>query len=444
MTVKIGAAIAILAVVAAALLAGPLRTRVLGPTPSSVVSPPASINTTCSSDATAALNAWLSSLPPNTTAQLGAGACYLVSGTGVELTGLRNITLVGNNARFHQTSYAGRNEVQPILRLTDDTGVEVEHLNIVGPGSSGGTDGSEGDYGVILAGNRGVLFTHDTITGVMGDFMTIWSDTHGNLNYGVTLSGNTMTGSGYHGITVEGVVGLLVDDNTISDVGNGGVDLEYDIYPTVYKPGPLGPCQLASCPTGGAEINVTFQANRWSNIGGIWIESLQGQEVTEDNLRLISNTVDGRSSISVSIRGNETRPNLGFTMLGNVATGGYFAPGGAINVPHSGSGLVSLDYVNDASVQNNRATMFDGLGAPKAYFPNTPYLSGNSWDGVHGGVIKDNVYSGAIDVLTTDPANPWPKTPNTGVTSCDNTYGPNYPNSQGLPTRVTTESDRSC
>ena len=161
---------------------------------------------------------------------------------------------------------------------------------------------------MTFAGNRNVSFSRDTISGVMGDFMTLWADSHNNLNYGVRVTNNTMTHSGYHGITVEGAVGLLVDGNTISGVGNGGVDLEYDDFPTVYKPGPLGPCRLASCPTGGAEIDVTFRKNHWSDIGGIWIESLQGQKVTENNLRLISNTVTGKSSVSVLDQGQRDAP----------------------------------------------------------------------------------------------------------------------------------------
>jgi hypothetical protein len=439
-------AVATLAIAAAA-LGGPLRQRIFGPTPASVVTPPASIDTTCSTDATAALNAWFASLPPNTTAQLGAGACYLVSGTGVELTRLKNVTLLGNNAEFHQTSYAGGNQVLPILQLTDNTGVEVENLNLVGPGSSGGTDMSEGDYGVTIAGNRSLLFTHNRVSGVMGDFMTIWADTHGNLNYGVTVSDNTMTNSGYHGITVEGVVGALFIDNTVSNVANGGVDLEYDTNTVYTGKCPSPPAPSASCTaTGGAEVNVTFQQNRWSNISGFWIESQQiGEVVTENNLSLLSNVVKEPGTISVSIAGNPTFPNLGFTMRGNVGVGGAYDPGGAIDIPHAGGGLVSLDWVNDVKVESNSSAFFDGLGPPQNYYGNTPYLSGDTWDGVHGGVIKNNVFSGAIDALTTDPGNnPWPSAPNSGVTSCNNTYGPNNPNSHGVPTRAATETDGTC
>ena len=64
---------------------------------------------------------------------------------------------------------------------------------------------------------------------------------------------------------------------------------------------------------------------------------------------------------------------------------------------------------------------------------------------MNGGVIKDNVYSGAVDALTSDPGDsPWTERANTGVTSCDNSYGPNKPNRLGVPTAATTEKDGTC
>ena len=276
--------------------------------PTPIVTPPGTIDDTCTTNVTAALNAWVAAQGNNVTIQFASSACYLINATagsmqgdatcisnsnlcvqplasqlGLFLDGSSNVTLDGQGAELKQTTYptdlAPFIPVWPILNLTDTTNVLVENLNFVGAASAAGPN-YEGDYGLVLSSTLSTIFTRNTVTGMDGDNFTTFADNvtsacgqgnGGPLVQGTTISNNSFDNWGYHGSTVEAADGITVTHNTFNgefkaESGNDVVDLEADTD-TIWCNGQ---------PLTAGEANMTWSNNTIENFLANTFLSLHG------------------------------------------------------------------------------------------------------------------------------------------------------------------------
>jgi hypothetical protein len=359
------------------------------------------ISSNCSTDITLALNEVLASAVSGDEIKLAHDGCYLANGT-IWLTDKSGVSIDGNGATIWQPSYPGGNVVLPILQLSGDTHIAVTSLELRGPYGDG-NEYTEGDYGLKLTGDTGVSIRHLTILNVEGDWVAVYPSKDGALNTNISIDHSEFLGAGYHGITIESADGLMFDHDTFYAAGSSGVDLEYDTYPTVFVHGQ---------PTQGAEDNVTFENSQWSYIQGLWVTSGQGQQVQENNLRLIDNTLVGMA-LTVGIIGNQTAPNSGLLIKGNVST----TP--ATGVWGGSSSPIWLRYVNHVRIIDNSTVVADGT---PNYYPNDPYMAAVQVYGNSGVTIKHNIFSGAKSTLLAD-ASPWSGTTSHNINVCSDSYG---------------------
>jgi hypothetical protein len=422
----------------------------VGATAKSGISPPATIADNCSSDATAALNAFFASVPPSSKINLPSNACYLVSNgsTTLKLNDLSGLTINGNHTTFEQSTYeggvCGNNAIQPVLQLTGDTGISFKNLNIVGPDNCAGSS-NEGDYGIELGqstpGNSAITFDGVNVKGVDGDGLAVLPQlgTCCGINTNITFENGAMSYVGYHVFTPEGVNGLQVLDNNFTHDGNF-MDMEVDTNG-------LG---AGSPATGGAQLNVTVAGNTFSAGAGLSIDSLQGACIPQGNVTIVYNLVqaDG-SGISMLLGGSES-PWCGgrdsnLAVEANVSLAPAGSPcGGSPASPPAGCSMIEIADYSNVTIVGNQFTAFDGL---PTYFPNTVYVPCITLQGVEGATIESNACANSWDVW-----DPWywqfqeTGFPTSGVIACGNSYwltNPIAPASGQLPNPAP-RYDASC
>ncbi len=372
-----------------------------------------SIPSDCSSDVTRSLNRLLAAARRGAEVTLVRDGCYLAEGT-VLLAHHTDVSINGNGATIEQPFYLGGGEVLPILQLSQDNDVTVRNLTLRGPHGVG-NEYTEGDYGIKLDGDNGVSIAHVAVKDVEGDWLALYSGPGGALDRNVWVIDSSFSDAGYHGVTIESVDGVTFYHDTFTGVGLDGVDLEYDIYPTVFVKGE---------PTQGAEDNVTFEDTTWRSVGGIWVVSYQGQQVQENNLALLDNRLIG-VGLSVGIIGNRLVPNSGLFIEGNLSTAPVTGVWGGSIVRPTSSAPIWLTYVDNVQILDNKMTLFDGT---PTYYLNHPYMAAVQLYGSAGALISGNTFKGAeaplkVDSLYYPTHRHWSGTPSQEITECGDSYG---------------------
>ena len=403
---------------------------------------PSSINDTCAADDSAALSNWLNSLPPGTTAELPPHGCLLIDGT-LNITGTSGLFIQGNQASLEQESAPPVGG--PIVELTSDTNLTVVSLNIVGAYDRTAAPVNEGNYGIVMKADDGVSLVGVNVSDVQGDGLYLSPpydlDTVA-LNQRVSLLWDTFSDIGYHGLTVESVNGLTINQTAWTNLGTDAMDFEVDDYPSgAPNPG-------SNIATFFAQDNILIENSTWTNFGADWLASLQGQvkgcdptpsnpingcaSVQEQHVTLTGNTVNADSPL-VQISGASftavpaTYYNLGLTITNNKFGSGYAAKpvyGGSIGNPNKPVGFAMAIYnVAGLVMTGNTFDVYDGTCDPPSsfsYFCETPYVSAADLAGVIYSTVEHNDFSGAYDIL-------WPvdATAGNAFTECGNTYGVN-------------------
>lgn len=174
---------------------------------------------------------------------------------------------------------------------------------------------------------------------IQGDFIDLnvpnsgvtGSDT--SLNSDIFVTHSTFHHCGYHGLTIESADGVAFSQDAFSRIGTDAMDFEYDVYSTTFD--------AQGNPQEAAQDNVRIINDTWSDFGGDWFASLQGQlpGVQEQNVVLSGNTINAHSPL-VEIVG--TNPyltssqywNIGLTIADNTSLQGAIPiRGGSITTP---------------------------------------------------------------------------------------------------------------
>lgn len=209
------------------------------PAPRAVATVPRSIDPTGKTDVTAALNAFLASVPPDTTIQLAPGAVYRAEGTIVirrkQGFGLR----AGTGAIIEQsttgasaTPTPGRSLKWPRLRaailVESSSQVWIEGLGIDGPNNPGGAGSYraslEAQAGVDIQSSSAVYLSGLAVSHVFGDCVTVED---GSRDVSVTQM--TCTSNGRQGVAITGASSVVVASSRFSKVARSAFDLEPNV-----------------------------------------------------------------------------------------------------------------------------------------------------------------------------------------------------------------------
>lgn len=366
------------------------------------LSPPGTINTTCTADDTAALNAFFAGLSAGSVVNLASGGCYNVT-TTLAIHNLSSLTLNGNGSTIKQTvAGIGDDSVDPIVSLIEDSHLNVNHLTLDGKydGATNGGDFYEGNYGWLLEADAGVILNNDTTENIQGDFLILQApndvlDGSTALNTNVTVKNSTFTSAGYHGLTVESANGALFTHDAFSDMGVDAMDFEFDTFSTRF---------VGGLPKFAAENNITVSHDTWTNFNDDWFASLQGQTpgVTEHNIVLAANTisVSALGSPLLEVTGTaqaSTTPqyqNTGLTVINNTWNGANPITG--FGGGTTAGGLIS--NVNKVTISGNSFPMQGPNYAIKLLSAKGVSITQNSFTGAPDGVIDPSSSGNTITV----------------------------------------------
>ena len=376
---------------------------------------PTHIASACKSgDSTTALEAFLESVPANSTVVFPRGGCFVINGT-LLLRDKTGLTIDGNSSRLEQTVSPATDA--PVVELWHDTNLTIQGLRITGAynGSNGG-GGSEGDYGIQFEADSGVTLTNDAVSNVQGDFLYLSPPydipTSDALSTGITITNSTFTNAGYHGLTVESVGcptlspcnGLTVSHDTFQGMGVDAMDFEYDDYST-----PLNP---DGTPYWAAQDWVTIQDNIWKNWSNDWFASVQGQTpgVQEQHLTITNNLLLSSSPL-FEVVGTDPRATTApfldafWTITNNAFVSGYYGE------PYrGGNSVVSQLYdITQLDFADNTFPLCNGMyeaRQPRSTCT-TPVEYEMDLNVITGGAITGNDFTGALGVVQPQPYNQW-------------------------------------
>ena len=229
-----------------------------------VISPPTTIDATCSTDVTAQMEAWLQTVPNGTSSDptdvvFPAGACYLVNGT-LWLRGARHITYSGGEF-VQQTPTAGLTNVQDNPNVYPECGkttyedssysepqnavvtwwfdggcdITLENMTLVGPDTTGAGGGvNQVDSFIVFNGTQNELVDNVTGSGPYGDFVDI-GQFHdcGNCAAGyegtdLTVENSNFKDAGRVGIGIIRSVRTTIENNTFQSAALTMFDVEID------------------------------------------------------------------------------------------------------------------------------------------------------------------------------------------------------------------------
>jgi hypothetical protein len=258
------------------LVGGPATTPTSAPTPTPTPTPkptptptptpapagiavPASIDSTGATDASAALYAWVRTVPDGSTIVFKAGGYYRMD-TGLIVNGRHNLTFEGNGATLK--SNGGYTEASSLFRVFGDTGIVIRDFNLVGNSPTPGVyrPGQEGAHGIQIVEGSNIEIANVNISNTYGDCANTdyWTD-------GVWFHDSSCKSSGRNGVAIFAGKNMTVE-RVVFDKNGGGV---FDIEPYQSSGGATNIKFINN--TSGTHTNGFFDANGGSVISNITV-----------------------------------------------------------------------------------------------------------------------------------------------------------------------------
>jgi len=174
---------------------------------------PSSVDASGSSDASAALNSFIGSVPDGSTIVFRAGGTYRLD-HGILVTNRHNLVFEGNGATLRANGSGSTLRDSPFAIDQGNSYITIRNFTITGNNPNTTTlytAGQEGQYGVGVWGSTNVEIANNTISHTWGD--------------GIYVSGNDTTHASSDSVWVH--------DNAFSYIGRSGIALTAGSHVTV-------------------------------------------------------------------------------------------------------------------------------------------------------------------------------------------------------------------
>jgi hypothetical protein len=205
------------------------------PTPTPVGIPvPSTINKTGTADASAALNAWIATVPDGSTIVFPAGGIYRLD-DGIRLVNRHNLTFVGNGAELRANGTPGTHTDTPFALWGADSGITISGFTIVGNNPTGlyNPDGiHENLMGVTIFGATDVEIFDNVIRNTWGDcvYVTSSEDEFGNRTWSedISIHDNDCSAIGRMGVALIAARRVQIERNGFTQMSLDVLDIEPD------------------------------------------------------------------------------------------------------------------------------------------------------------------------------------------------------------------------
>ncbi len=194
---------------------------------------PASINATCATDVSTALNAWIAKQPNGSTLVFPSGSCYRLGGdTGVNLADRSNLTLEGTGSTL-QVYTSGASNFSSAFFLQNSTHVTVRGFAVDGGNTATGTTGAAAainehkNGALIRSGCSFIEFDHVSLDRIFGFGILVSADGGGVWPSDVSIHDSVIRG-GEMGVGIVAGRRIQLVRNAINDSVYIAIDLEPD------------------------------------------------------------------------------------------------------------------------------------------------------------------------------------------------------------------------
>ena len=231
--------------------------------PGAGVTVPSSINATCASDVSPALNAWIKAQPNGSTLVFPSGSCYRLGGdNGIQLDGRQRLTLEGTGATL-QLRTTGASNRSAAFFLQNSTDIIVRGFAVDGGNTATGTTSAAGQINermnaaAIRSGSKRIEFDHVSWDRLRG-FGPIMGTEGGSTWPDDVWIHDCFIRGGEMGIAIVAGRNVRLERNTIND----SVWYAFDMEPDSSTAGPNGEAGY-----GGGFINVLISDNDVTRYG---------------------------------------------------------------------------------------------------------------------------------------------------------------------------------
>jgi hypothetical protein len=206
------------------------------PPPAGAVSPPSTLDPTCTTDVSKPINSWLNHLPENSFVYIPSNACYLIN-EGINLWKPLGLTIEGGT--FEMTTYGALTRMG--INVIGGNHVTLEYLAVVGSATKQVYNKDvEFQAGVELQGTMNATVTHVKVFDVRGDgfeLVPLRAFEVGNSGGGGTIvrpvenlvvNGLYVNGAGRMGVSLASVRGAQLSNIQIRNVAFDDFDFEAD------------------------------------------------------------------------------------------------------------------------------------------------------------------------------------------------------------------------
>ena len=195
------------------------------------VAVPSSIDATGSSDASAALNAFIEATPDGSTIVFKAGGTYRLD-QGLVLTNRHNLIFEGNGATLRANNAGSTWLGGPFDLNQGNSYITIQDFALVGSNPNTTTlytPGQENQHGIGIWGSSNIEIAHNTISHTWGDGVYVSGNdsTHVSSN-SVWIHDNTFSYIGRNGISLTAASNVTIERNGFDEVGLHVFDVEPD------------------------------------------------------------------------------------------------------------------------------------------------------------------------------------------------------------------------
>jgi hypothetical protein len=266
-----------------------------------VVTVPTSIPSDCSRDVSAALIAWIASVPDGSTLQFTPNGCYRVD-RKLTISYRNGLTFEGNGATFRAFTSgrelgAAEARVRSMFTFWRGSNLTVRNTVVIGANPYAGLNDAayvpalEAQTAYVIGGVRNMVLDHVSAYDVYGDFVFV-----GAATQGLIVRNSTFRRNGRQGWTINGS-DILFEHNTIDHTRRATIDLE---------------------PSSKASITqrVTIRSNTIGK-GRLYFFANEGLAAPTSDISIIGNRLVGKA---MTIRVNPpTGTRSRYRVIGNVS-----------------------------------------------------------------------------------------------------------------------------
>jgi hypothetical protein len=300
--------------------------------PGHVVTVPAWIDASGATDVTTPLQAFLVSVPDNSTVVFPPGSKYRAEET-LKLIGRHNLNIEGTGSTVFATTEGDRNRAQFLIRTS--TNLRIHGLEVVGAHPNAGTsdeawvESLEAQHAFRLEGVHNVDLDAVKAHDVYGDFVNITRDTDSKAwSDGVWIHDSTFARNGRMGISITDGRNIVIERNSLSDSRRSTIDMEPNVS------------------SGGAEY-VRIDRNRIYGGRLNFVSAGKTRSTRSNDVHdiVITNNVlkDHILNVFVATRASANQRRANFTVVGNTS-----------DKPANGVAPLRFTDVDNVRVQNNR------------------------------------------------------------------------------------------